>query len=107
MICVSRARASSLLPCLPLSIPLCTLMVCLCEARFALRKVSSVTQHAPLHACHGLATMGTSMGYPPKLIPSLPGLGLHPKRVQHDPMITAGVVVAASIALQSQVQGFF
>ena len=54
MICVSRARASSLLPRLPLSIPLCTLMVCLCEARFALRKVSSVSQfilhgHAPVH----------------------------------------------------------
>ena len=41
MICVSRARASSLLPRLPLSIPLCTLMVCLCEAPFALRRVSS------------------------------------------------------------------
>ena len=44
MICVSRARASSLLPRLPLSIPLCTLMVCLCEAPFALRRVSSVSQ---------------------------------------------------------------
>ena len=34
-------------------------------------------------------------------------LGLPPERVKHDPMITAGVVVAASIALQSPVQGFF
>jgi len=50
VICVSRARASSLLPRLPLSIPLCTLMVCLCEAPFALRRVSSVSlpaRHAP------------------------------------------------------------
>jgi choline-glycine betaine transporter len=28
-------------------------------------------------------------------------LGLPPERVNHDPMITAGVVVAAAIALQS------
>ncbi len=56
----------------------------------------------PSSCCHGLHH-GHVMGYPPKLIPSLPGLGLPPERVRHDPMITAWVVVAASIALQSPV----